>query len=110
MPDPEFGKGKSCAAYVPPMVKMGPHVAAIGMTFYTGTMFPAQYKNQLFVAEHGSWNRTAPLGYRVAVVRIQDGMSSGQEVFAGGFFDGTAGHGPPGRRAGVGRRIAPRVR
>lgn len=86
--DPEFGKDKSCGAYVAPIVKMGPHVAAIGMTFYTGSMFPAQYKNQLFVAEHGSWNRTAPLGYRVAVVRIQDGTSSGQEVFAGGFFDG----------------------
>ena len=73
---------------MPPIVKMGPHVAAIGLTFYTGSMFPVQYKNQLFVAEHGSWNRSAPLGYRVAVVRIQDGTSSGQEVFAGGFFDG----------------------
>ena len=78
--DPEFGKGQSCADYRPPMVKMGPHVAAIGMTFYTGSMFPARSKNQMFVAEHGSWNRTTPLGYRVAVVRVQDGKSSGQEV------------------------------
>jgi glucose/arabinose dehydrogenase len=51
-------------------------------------MFPAQYKNQIFVAEHGSWNRSAPLGYRIAVVRVQDGSASGQEVFAGGFYDG----------------------
>jgi glucose/arabinose dehydrogenase len=93
--DPEFGKGRSCADYRPPMVKMGPHVAAIGMTFYTGSMFPAQYKNQIFVAEHGSWNRTTPLGYRVAVVRVQDGKSSGQEVFAGGFYDGNTVMGRP---------------
>jgi hypothetical protein len=86
--DPEFGKGRSCADYRPPLVKMGPHVAALGLTFYTGSMFPAQYKNQIFVAEHGSWNRSAPLGYRIAVVRVQDGASSGQEVFAGGFHDG----------------------
>jgi glucose/arabinose dehydrogenase len=93
--DPEFGKGRSCADYRPPMVKMGPHVAALGMTFYMGSMFPAQYKNQIFVAEHGSWNRTTPLGYRVAVVRVQDGKSSGQEVFAGGFYDGNAVMGRP---------------
>jgi glucose/arabinose dehydrogenase len=95
LPDPEFGKEKSCAAYVPPVVKMGPHVAAIGMTFYTGSMFPAQYRNQLFVAEHGSWNRSAPLGYRIAIVRVQQGTSSGQEVFAAGFLDGTEVRGRP---------------
>jgi glucose/arabinose dehydrogenase len=93
--DPEFGKGKSCADYRPPMAKMGPHVAALGLTFYTGDMFPAQYKNQIFVAEHGSWNRSTPLGYRIAVVRVQDGASSGQEVFAGGFYDGTTVMGRP---------------
>jgi glucose/arabinose dehydrogenase len=95
LPDPEFGKDKSCATYVPPVVKMGPHVAAIGMTFYTGNMFPAQYRNQLFVAEHGSWNRSAPLGYRIAIVRVQQGTSSGQEVFAAGFLDGTEVRGRP---------------
>jgi glucose/arabinose dehydrogenase len=93
--DPEFGKGRSCADYRPPLVKMGPHVAALGMTFYTGSMFPAQYKNQIFVAEHGSWNRSTPLGYRIAVVRVQDGASSGQEVFAGGFYDGRQVSGRP---------------
>ena len=93
--DPEFGEGHSCADYRPPVVKMGPHVAAIGMTFYTGDMFPAQYKNQIFVAEHGSWNRDAPLGYRVALVRVQDGAASGQEVFAGGFYDGSRVAGRP---------------
>jgi glucose/arabinose dehydrogenase len=93
--DPELGQNHSCADYRPPVVKLGPHVAAIGMKFYTGDMFPEQYKGQIFVAEHGSWNRSTPLGYRVAVVRVQDGMSSGQEVFAQGFFDGTEVAGRP---------------
>jgi glucose/arabinose dehydrogenase len=86
--DPELGGNHSCSDYRPPVVKLGPHVAAIGMAFYQGDMFPSQYKNQIFVAEHGSWNRSTPLGYRIAVVRVQDGNSSGQEVFAQGFFDG----------------------
>jgi len=95
-PDPEFGSASICADYRPPVAKMGPHVAAIGMTFYTGDMFPEIYKGSIFVAEHGSWNRpTAPLGYRVAVVHVQDGYSSGQEVFAQGFFDGTQVAGRP---------------
>ncbi len=87
--DPVEGEGDDCADYEPPVAKMGPHVAAIGMTFYTGDMFPEIYRNSIFVAEHGSWNRpTAPLGYRVAVVHVQDGYSSGQEVFADGFYNG----------------------
>jgi len=93
--DPEFGEGRSCADYRPPVVKLGPHVAAIGLTFYTGDMFPEQYRNQIFIGEHGSWNRTTPLGYRVAVARVQDGYSSGQEVFAQGFYDGTRVTGRP---------------
>ena len=68
--DPEFGKGKKCADYTPPAQKMGPHVAAIGMRFYNGKMFPAEYKDQIFVAEHGSWNRSTPIGYRVMVVKL----------------------------------------
>jgi glucose/arabinose dehydrogenase len=43
--------------------KLGPHVAALGMRFYTGSMFPAEYRNQIFIAEHGSWNRSTPIGY-----------------------------------------------
>jgi glucose/arabinose dehydrogenase len=87
--DPEQGVGRSCADYRPPVVKMGPHVAAIGMTFYTGDMFPEIYKGSIFVAEHGSWNRpSAPIGYRIAVVHVEDGHSSGQEVFARGFRTG----------------------
>ena len=93
--DPELGVGHSCSDYRPPVVKLGPHVAAIGLTFYRGDMFPSQYKDQIFVAQHGSWNRSTPLGYRIAVVRVQDGNSSGQEVFAQGFYDGNQVTGRP---------------
>ncbi len=87
--DPEQGVGRSCADYRAPVAKMGPHVAAIGMTFYTGEMFPEIYRGSIFVAEHGSWNRpSAPIGYRIAVVHVQDGYASGQEVFAHGFRTG----------------------
>jgi len=68
--DPEYGKGKNCADYTPPVQKLGPHVAALGMRFYTGSSFPVEYKNQAFIAEHGSWNRSEPIGYRVSLVKL----------------------------------------
>lgn len=68
--DPEFGKGKTCSNYVAPVAQLGPHVAPLGLAFNTGNQFPAQYRNQLFVAEHGSWNRTQKIGYRVSVVTL----------------------------------------
>jgi glucose/arabinose dehydrogenase len=68
LPDPEFGVGKSCNDYVPPVVQVGPHSAPLGLAFYTGNMFPADYKNQLFIAEHGSWNRSQKIGYRISLV------------------------------------------
>ena len=58
MADPEFGWGKSCADYVKPAASMGPHAAPLGMKFYTGNMFPAKYRGQIFIARHGPWNRT----------------------------------------------------
>lgn len=70
--DPEFGQQKKCTEFTPPAQKLGPHVAAIGMRFYTGTMFPQEYRNQIFIAEHGSWNRSEPLGYRVMLVRLDE--------------------------------------
>ena len=68
--DPEFGAGKSCKDYVPPVLKLGAHVASLGMRFYSGTQFPASYKGAIFIAEHGSWNRTKKSGYRVMTVRL----------------------------------------
>ena len=70
IPDPEFGRQRNCDEFTVPAQKLGPHVAAIGMRFYTGTMFPEEYRNQIFIAEHGSWNRSEPLGYRVMLVRL----------------------------------------
>ncbi|MHB1272349.1 MAG: PQQ-dependent sugar dehydrogenase [Rhodanobacter sp.] len=75
--DPEFGKGKSCKDYVPPVLKLGAHVAALGMRFYTGNQFPADYKGAIIIAEHGSWNRSRKSGYRVMTVHL-----NGHEVTA----------------------------
>lgn len=94
--DPEFGAGKRCSDYTPPVQKLGPHVAALGMRFYTGGLFPKDYRNQIFIAEHGSWNRTKPLGYRVMMVRLdENGNSKGYEVFAEGWLQGDKPWGRP---------------
>jgi glucose/arabinose dehydrogenase len=91
--DVDFGKkGKPCSEYTPVAQPLGAHVASLGMRFYTGTMFPAEYRNQIFIAEHGSWNRSSPSGYRVTLVRIgKDGKPAQYEVFAEGWLrDGEA--------------------
>lgn len=86
-PDPQYGKGKNCGSYTPPIQNLGPHVAALGMRFYEGSMFPAVYKNQVFISEHGSWNRKDPLGYRVTLVKIDsNGKSLGYSTFAEGWL------------------------
>jgi len=72
IPDPEFGKGKDCRDFTPPVKKLGAHVASLGMRFYRGSGFPPEFRNALFIAEHGSWNRTVPVGYRVVVARQDD--------------------------------------
>ena len=96
IPDPEFGQGHSCNEFVPPAMPLGPHVAALGMRFYTGDMFPAEYRNQIFIAEHGSWNRSVPIGYRVTLVRLNDeGTAIGYEVFAQGWLQGETSWGRP---------------
>jgi len=86
IPDPEFGKMRPCSAFAPPALALGPHVAALGMRFYTGKQFPAHYRNQLFIAEHGSWNRSVPIGYRVTLVRFDAKRPVSYEVFAEGWL------------------------
>jgi glucose/arabinose dehydrogenase len=89
--DPELGKGKDAAAYTPAERELGPHVAALGMRFYTGSMFPEEYRGQVFIAEHGSWNRSTPIGYRISLVKLQGGRAVSYETFAEGWLqDGTA--------------------
>ena len=63
--DPEFGKGRACSEFDAPAAKLGAHIAPLGMRFYTGSMFPAEYRNNMFIAMHGSWNRTTKQGYNV---------------------------------------------
>jgi len=87
--DPEFGDKHPCADFVAPVEKMGPHVAPLGLKFYTGSMFPENYKNQLFVARHGSWNRKLKIGYDLALVKVVNNKPAGKEVFASGWLDDT---------------------
>ncbi|HET6805590.1 MAG TPA: PQQ-dependent sugar dehydrogenase [Frateuria sp.] len=83
--DPEFGKGHTCRDYAPPVLKLGAHVASLGLRFYTGKQFPARYHGAIFVAEHGSWNRTKKSGYRVMAVRLDGGKVASYEPFITGF-------------------------
>ncbi|MCW3115657.1 MAG: sorbosone dehydrogenase family protein [Segetibacter sp.] len=89
--DPEFGVNKNCADYVAPARKLGPHVAPLGMRFYNGSNFPSTYKNQIFIAEHGSWNRSIPIGYQVTVAKMQGNKVVDYTPFATGWLqkDGT---------------------
>lgn len=84
--DPEYGSRADNIIFTKPACELGPHVAALGMRFYTGKMFPAEYTNQIFIAEHGSWNRTEPIGYRVSLVKLHNSTSIGYEIFAQGWL------------------------
>jgi glucose/arabinose dehydrogenase len=86
--DPEFGKDHPCSAFTPPVAQLGAHVAALGMRFYTGAMFPPEYRDSIFIAEHGSWNRSKKVGYRVVRVSVDaDGKNAKQQVFAQGWLN-----------------------
>jgi glucose/arabinose dehydrogenase len=87
--DPEFGSKRPCSDFTKPAQNLGAHVAPLGLKFYNGNMFPVQYKNNLFIAEHGSWNRSKKNGYRLTLVKVQDGKSIGYETFASGWMDET---------------------
>ena len=84
--DPEIQPPYPCKNFTPPAMKLGPHVASLGMRFYTGKMFPPEYRNQIFIAEHGSWNRTQKIGYRIMRVRVKDNQAVSYEVFAEGWL------------------------
>jgi len=93
--DPKYGKGKRSEEFVPPARELGPHVASLGMRFYTGTMFPKEYRGQIFIAEHGSWNRSEAIGYRVTLVRLKGNQAVSYEVFAEGWMRAGAAWGRP---------------
>jgi glucose/arabinose dehydrogenase len=86
-PDPEFGARRPCSDFTPPVAKLGAHVAALGMRFYGGTQFPAEYRGNVFIAEHGSWNRSSKVGYRVVRVPVDgQGRAGKPEPFLHGFL------------------------
>jgi glucose/arabinose dehydrogenase len=85
--DPEFGKKKPCSDFIAPADKLGAHVAPLGLKFYRGSLFPAEYKDQLFVAEHGSWNRSKKSGYNISLVKVNNNKVAAHEVFASGWLD-----------------------
>ena len=95
LPDPEYGRKRACSAFTPAAQKLGPHVAPLGMRFYSGSQFPPEYRNQIFIAEHGSWNRSRKIGYRVTLVRLQGGKAVGYQPFAAGWLQGESAWGRP---------------
>ena len=92
--DPEFGKGRSCKEFDAPVLKLGAHVAPIGMRFYTGKMFPAEYQNNIFIAMRGSWNRTIKQGYDVTRVVVDAKGSAKMQPFLTGFMTDEKGDPP----------------
>jgi glucose/arabinose dehydrogenase len=94
--DPEFGARHACGEFTPPAQRLGPHVAPLGMRFYAGTQFPPRYRNQIFIAEHGSWNRSHKIGYRITVVSLDERRNAiGYETFADGWLQGERAWGRP---------------
>jgi len=86
IPDPELSNGKKCAEFTAPEWKFKAHMAPLGMRFYTGKSFPSRFKNQLFVAQHGSWNRSKPQGYRIALVKFKNGKPISEQTFISGWL------------------------
>lgn len=93
--DPKLGQDTDCSDYRSPAQKLGPHVAPLGMKFYTGEMFPSRYRGQIFIAEHGSWNRSKKSGYRVTLVRLENGVPVSYEPFATGWLENESVSGRP---------------
>lgn len=88
--DKDFGDAEKhpCSDFTAPADKLGPHVAPLGMKFYTGSMFPEKYTKQIFVAEHGSWNRSKKIGYNVSLVTLEGtDKVKGHEAFAYGWLN-----------------------
>jgi glucose/arabinose dehydrogenase len=84
--DDRFGPSEACSAVTPPSTEIQAHSAPLGLAFYTGRQFPPEYHGDLFVAFHGSWNRSVPTGYKVVRVRFKDAQPAGVEDFATGWL------------------------
>jgi len=86
IPDPELADNKQCSEFVRPVWTFRAHMAPLGIRFYTGQQFPQRFHNQLFVAQHGSWNRSKPQGYRIALVKFKDGFPVKEQAFISGWL------------------------
>ncbi|BEQ13219.1 PQQ-dependent sugar dehydrogenase [Desulfoferula mesophila] len=95
VPDPELNQDRGCARFAPAARKLPAHVAALGMRFYTGEMFPPAFRGAVFIAEHGSWNRSKPIGYRVSLVRLEGDKAVDYQPFATGWLGGASAWGRP---------------
>ncbi len=95
IPDPQYGNRRDCEEFSRPALKLGPHVAPLGMKFYTGSMFPSAYRHQIFMAEHGSWNRSVPIGYRITMALFDENRRPRYEIFAEGWLQGDKAWGRP---------------
>ncbi len=93
--DPDFGQVRRCGEFVAPVQNLGAHVASLGMRFNPGGQFPARYRDAVFIAEHGSWNRSEKSGYRVSVVRLQGKRAVSYESFVSGWLNGDSAWGRP---------------
>ena len=94
--DPKFGdKINNISKFIKPELELGPHVAALGMRFYIGKNFPEEYRNQIFIAEHGSWNRSIPIGYRITMGKKDSRGNLTYETFASGWLRNNKKYGRP---------------
>ena len=94
--DPEYGAKRPCSEFVAPAANLGAHVAAIGMRFYTGSQFPQAYRGNVIIAEHGSWNRSSKVGYRLSRVAVDgQGRAGKPETFVDGWLQGESAWGRP---------------
>jgi glucose/arabinose dehydrogenase len=95
IPDPTFGHLKSAQGMTPPAINLDPHAATLGMKFYTGTMFPPSYRHQIIIAEHGSWNRSKKIGYRLSIVQLKNNKAVSYQPFITGWLQGESNWGRP---------------
>ncbi|MGH3579400.1 MAG: PQQ-dependent sugar dehydrogenase, partial [Mycobacterium sp.] len=86
--DPKYGDAAFCATTLAPSIEIQAHSAPLGLAFYSGAAFPQLYQGDLFVALHGSWNRSVPTGYKVVRVQFENGRPVAVFDFATGFLSG----------------------
>lgn len=87
LPDPEFGKGRDCKDYTPPVAKLGPHTAPLGIEYYRNDAFPSSHNDVFYIAKHGSWNRSEKIGYDIDMVKVdKDGKLISKSTFISGWL------------------------